>query len=146
MKKILQFLNEEDNKILTQKTHKVVSVEDFDDIKWKLWLLQDICINNKWVWLSSNQIWDLRSYFIIHTKELKKLFINPEIIRYWGKNKLKQEWCLSYNNWKKSYIYRYEKVKIRYEINLWEFEELELKWLEAQVFQHEIDHMNWLVI
>jgi len=55
--KILQFTNEEDLKILTKKFPKIEKWEDYIFAWEKKQEMFDICKNNNWVWLSSNQIW-----------------------------------------------------------------------------------------
>lgn len=67
--------------------------------------------------------------------------INPELVEVFGVATLMEEGCLSLPEmWSKTP--RYEKVKIRGQLVSGERVELEAEGLLAQVFQHEIDHLD----
>lgn len=144
--KILQFTDKEDYKILTKKLPKVTTKEDYK-IAWELKnTMFKLCIENNWIWLSSNQIWIEKRFFVIHTKSLKDIFINPVIEKWYWDKVSSTEWCLSFANWKKWFKKRYKKIDVLFEDENKIKYKMNLNWLDSIVFQHELDHMNWIVI
>ena len=143
---ILQFTNEEDLKILTKKLPKITNTEDYI-LAWNnKEIFFDICKNNNWIWLSSNQVWITKRFFVIYTKDMQELFINPILVKWYWNPFSSTEWCLSFANWKKWFKKRYKMIDVRFEDENAMRYEMKLTWLEAIVFQHELDHMNWIII
>lgn len=69
---------------------------------------------------------------------------NPVIIRELAPAKPHREACLSFPGLSLS-IARAEEIEVRYENELGDLVEVELKGLEAACFQHELDHLNGIV-
>jgi peptide deformylase len=94
--------------------------------------------------VASNQIGvDLRA-FGYHVEGVVGHFINPEIIEQSGELIEVDEGCLSLPEiWSKTP--RYSKVVIRGQKVTGELVQQEAEGLLAQVFQHEVDHLNGLV-
>jgi len=70
------------------------------------------------------------------------IIINPEITEYTGESKIQYEGCKTWIN-RTIYANRYEKIKVKYfDYTLNDIVEDELKGFTAQVFQHEINHLN----
>jgi peptide deformylase len=94
--------------------------------------------------VASNQIGvDLRA-FGYHVEGVVGHFINPEIIEQSGELIELDEGCLSLPEiWSKTP--RYSKVVIRGQKVTGEVVQQEAEGLLAQVFQHEVDHLNGLV-
>jgi peptide deformylase len=94
--------------------------------------------------VASNQIGvDLRA-FGYHVEGVVGHFINPEIIEQSGELIEVDEGCLSLPEiWSKTP--RYSKVVIRGQKVTGEVVQQEAEGLLAQVFQHEVDHLNGLV-
>lgn len=144
--KILQFTNEEDLKILTKKLPKIEKAEDYV-LAWEnKQVFFDICKNNRWIWLSANQVWIEKRFFVIHTDKMQELFINPVLVKWYWQQFSSTEWCLSFANWKKWFKKRFKMIDVKFEDENAMRYEMKLTWLEAIVFQHELDHMNWIII
>lgn len=143
--KILQFTDPTDLEFLTKPLKKCNSLNDYKlawEYKEKFF---DLCKQYNWVWLSANQVWINKRFFIINTDTLQELFINPKLLS-WTWQILKAEWCLSFANWKQSLKKRYKSIEVQFENELKEKFTTKLSWLNARVFQHELDHMNWIII
>lgn len=72
------------------------------------------------------------------------VFINPEIIKSSKKRKKMEEGCLSVR-WLYGQVERSEKVNVRALNEKGEFFERGSSGLLAQIFQHEIDHLNGIL-
>lgn len=70
-----------------------------------------------------------------------KVIFNPQILEYLGKSEFKLEGCLTWpqNNVK---VIRYNRVLVTYYDEKGEFVNKILGGVEAQIFQHEVDHLN----
>ena len=100
--------------------------------------------NSKGIGLAANQVGILERIIIADIGEGLISMINPEILAGFGEDFL-EEGCLSVPN-KLVNIKRRESVFVRY-INESESEkEREFKGLTARVIQHEIDHLNGVLI
>jgi peptide deformylase len=79
---------------------------------------------------------------IDHVKEFGDLvFINPEITKFSKKKKKMEEGCLSIR-WLYGQVKRSEKVTIRAYDERGKLQERGASGLLAQIFQHEVDHLN----
>lgn len=144
-KRILQFTDKEDLKILTTAWETVKEITP--EIKELVQDLFDTCDAAWiWVWMSANQIWVAKRVFVIAYQSFRKAFINPsiineswEIIRDW-------ETCLSYADWRSTETRRLSRIRVSFTNLEWESEEMSLKNFKAVIFQHEMDHMNWEII
>lgn len=73
--------------------------------------------------------------------------INPEIIEHSQETTCKyQEWCLSLPNTKSWYIARYQKIKVHYFDEKFKEKILWIEGLASAIVQHEIDHLNGILI
>lgn len=151
--RILQQINESDAEYLS-KPVPYGDLEDLNDNKEEtienLKKVENFMIliakSEQWVWLSCNQLEIPMRAFVMNTDKVKKLFVHPELIEWLGWIKLSTEWCLSRKTLWPKVVRRYEKVKVSY-LDSWLNEITEtLRWLEARVFQHELDHLNWILI
>jgi len=82
----------------------------------------------------------------LHTREGAEkredmVFINPEIINLSKKKRLMEEGCLSVR-WFYGQVPRHEKAKIKFYDEKGKRREVGGSGLMAQIFQHEIDHLN----
>ncbi len=144
IKKVLQFTEEKDLQVLIKKCEKVKEVTP--EIKQLVTDLFDTCDNSPiWVWLSSNQIWSNDKVFVIANWSFRQEFINWHILEAsWMI--VDKETCLSFANWKESLTRRASKIKVWFiDIN-WNKQQKMLKGFNACIFQHELDHMNWVII
>lgn len=146
--RILQFHIPEDQKILTTVSESVNLQEDItkDLAHYKNEMIK-LCSKSNTVWIASNQIWILKRFFLIKTKDHEEFYINPILIKWvWEVQSI--EWCMSITQGPRTkQVKRFKKVYI-------EFTSLDdgyrykqtLEWLNALVFQHELDHLNWITI
>ena len=74
-------------------------------------------------------------------KDFKKTFINPKILELEGESMVMNEGCLSLPKLRED-VNRYNKVKIRYYDENFNFFEEEYEGLKARVIQHEYDHLE----
>ena len=94
--------------------------------------------------VAANQIGVNLRAFGYHVEGVVGHLINPEIIEHSGELIELDEGCLSLPEiWSKSP--RYPKVVMRGQKVTGEIVQLEAEGLLAQVFQHEVDHLNGLV-
>ena len=94
--------------------------------------------------VAANQIGVNLRAFGYHVEGVVGHFINPEIIEQSGELVELDEGCLSLPEiWSKTP--RYSKVLIRGQKISGEIVQFEAEGLLAQVFQHEVDHLNGLV-
>ena len=94
--------------------------------------------------VAANQIGVSLRAFGYHVQGVVGHFINPEIIEQSGELIELDEGCLSLPEiWSKTP--RYPKVVMRGQKVTGEIVQLEAEGLLAQVFQHEVDHLNGLV-
>ena len=130
------------NKILREKTQKVEKIDK--EIKELIKEMKRIMIQNKGVGLAANQIGKNLSLFIAYDNKKFYTFINPEIVKFFGEEKIMEEGCLSVPRaW--GQIKRYEGVVISYQDLFGKKKKLKTKGLLAQIIQHEIDHLNGIL-
>ncbi len=106
---------------------------------------------NGWVWLAAPQIWYNKRLIVVSLLRDREdenystiMMINPEILEHSEETYLENEWCLSVP-WERWKVERWLEMKIKYiDKNLKE-QKLVLKWLQARIVQHEIDHLNWIL-
>jgi peptide deformylase len=69
------------------------------------------------------------------------MLINPEILEYGKETQIEVEWCLSVPGvkWK---VERHNMIKLTYQDEKKNQITLILKWLQARIVQHELDHVN----
>jgi peptide deformylase len=127
------------NKILREKTEKVEKIDK--EIKDLIKEMKKIMIQQNGVGLAANQIGKNLSIFVAYDNKKFYTFINPEIVKFSGKEKIMEEGCLSVPNvW--GQIKRYEGVVVSYQDLFGKKKKLKARGLLAQIIQHEIDHLN----
>jgi len=127
------------NKILREKAEKVEKIDK--EIKNLVKEMKKIMIQHNGVGLAANQIGKNLSIFVAYDNKKFYTFINPEIVKFFGKEKIMEEGCLSVPNvW--GQIKRYEGVVVSYQDLFGKKKKLKAKGLLAQIIQHEIDHLN----
>ena len=94
--------------------------------------------------LSAVQVAVLKRVFVIDTGAGYKEFINPEILKMAGKNKIKREGCLSVPG-RYGIVDRPEKVWAKYQDRNGKEHQIELCGFEAKAFCHEFDHLNGIL-
>lgn len=107
--------------------------------------------DNWWVWLAAPQVGhNIRLIVVSLLKDRDDenfptiMMLNPEILEHSEETYLDNEWCLSVP-WERWKVERWIEMKIKFiDKNLKE-QKLILKWLQARIVQHEIDHLNWVL-
>lgn len=105
----------------------------------------DTMYHNNAVGLAAPQIGKNSQIFIIDNsifnKTCKRVFINPEIVEFYGKTWKLKEGCLSFPFFKTK-IKRYEFIKISYCNKYMEKCEEIFQGFSSRVIQHEYDHLK----
>jgi len=103
------------------------------------------------VWLAAPQIWINKRIIsvVLFDKNNKPnkivTMINPKIISASIETNIKEEECLSIP-WLKWEIKRSNEIEIEYHTIKQKLIKLRLKWFNARIIQHEIDHLDWILI
>ncbi len=124
---------------------KAVPVQNIDGkVKTTVDRMAEVMYANKGIGLAALQIGVLRQIIIVDTGNGLRTLINPEIVEGEGESVL-EEGCLSLPNIEVP-VKRKEKVLIRG----WNLDgnelHLELSNFPSRVYQHEIDHLNGILI
>lgn len=107
--------------------------------------MHELMRNLHGVGLSAIQVNIPLRFFIIDIGKGLEVYINPEIIQTVGIQMLKREGCLSMPGYF-DYVQRYPNVKVKYlDANLTPCER-HLSGMRAHVFQHEIEHLDGIVM
>jgi len=100
--------------------------------------------NNAGIGLAANQIGEPIRMFVAKLNEKIYTAINPQVLPLSG-TIIAEEGCLSIPEvWLD--IERYEKVKLKAQDLKGKMFELELEGVDARVVQHELDHLNGILI
>ena len=83
----------------------------------------------------------MERFFAIKKNRFWDIILDPRILKYTGKKEIKEEGCLTWIG-KKFEVYRYPSIDVNYYDIKGNFIEDTIKGFEAQVFQHEVDHLN----
>lgn len=102
---------------------------------------KDICLG-----LAANQIGQNTRIFVIKTPKGYKAAINPEVVCMYGGRMQWRESCLSRPGKAGIRVKRHKKIKVRLTKPDGEDVVFEFKGLAAQVVQHELDHLNGVLI
>jgi len=101
--------------------------------------------SRKGSWLSANQIWITKRFFIICSGSYEMLIINPVILEAkWRKNG--PEWCLSKELHDVQMITRNTELRLKFEDWNWNEKIHYFRGIDAVIIQHEMDHLNWIVV
>lgn len=139
------------NKILGKKTTNVdlKSIKN-GSLKEFILNMKKALVDNKGIGLAANQVGKDLSIFVIDenlSKEnnVTEVFINPEITEYSRSNDEFEEGCLSLPEYFIE-IKRAKKIKIKALDENGKKIKLKAKGLLARVIQHEVDHLNGILI
>jgi peptide deformylase len=141
------------NKILRKTSNKIVKFNNIE-LKNIIINLKNELSKNNWVWIAAPQIWISKSIFIIHSSPNERYpyapnfcpieIINPKIIKYFKETNKDWEWCLSIP-WIRWLVKRFEKIKVEYQNIKWKKKEKIFEWFLSRIFQHEYDHLEWIL-
>ena len=94
--------------------------------------------------LSAPQVGHNLNFFVVKTKDLQEVFINPEI-KIEGLQIQIKDSCLSFPNMEFA-VDRYNIIKIKYFDKNWTYRIMEYKDNIANIIQHEYDHIKGKLI
>lgn len=94
--------------------------------------------------LSANQCGVRFRMFVMGSNDFQMVCINPEIVETIGEPVKMREGCLSYPGLYLN-VPRYNKIIVEHFDHLGEYNTTTLEGISAQVYQHELDHMNGVV-
>jgi peptide deformylase len=94
--------------------------------------------------LSANQCGIRFRMFVMGSDEFQMVCINPKIVETFGEPEKMREGCLSYPGLYLN-VPRYKKIVVEHFDHLGEYNTSTLEGISAQVYQHELDHMNGVV-
>ena len=142
-----------ENQILRARSEEISRIELNKYVKiWKQMIDYIKNPENNWVWLAAPQIWVNKRLVVVSllndysdTYFNTVMMINPEILEYSEETDMDTEWCLSVP-WKQAEIERALKIKLSYLDNKWRKITVNLEWLSARIVQHELDHLNWILL
>jgi len=136
---------------LQGKVSEVVDINSTakEDIMKVILLLRGAREERKAVGVAAPQVGTFIRLFSFIIKEKERVCINPEIVSFTGSNVCLPEGCLSFPGYN-FLVERCESIKVRYitidkELNYVIVEE-ELSGLAAQAYQHELDHLNDVLV
>jgi len=140
----LQIQKGKDNPILRQKSTPVKNITE--EILNLIKDMTETMLKIDGVGLASPQIGKNIQLFVINPKLSKKyIFINPEISKMSKRTELMEEGCLSMPGVYKK-IPRAKSLRIKAIDETGKEFKLKAKDLSARVIQHEIDHLNGILI
>ena len=146
-KDILTISNEEQAKILRTKSEKV----EIPLSKENESLLNAMCKYVRTcdgaIGLSAVQVGELKRMCIVQTRDGKYLkLVNPKIIGHGTKQTLENEGCLSVLDFEDGLVPRWVTIKVlAYDATLKKTTIVEYSGINAEIIQHEIDHMDGIL-
>ena len=101
----------------------------------------DLCLANGGVGLAANQVGLRLNLAVAYSKHSgPKVYINPKILKKDDK-KLMREGCLSIPGYVDN-VYRFNYIEVQYNTSDGKLIKETLIGEDAQIFQHEVDHLN----
>lgn len=122
---------------------------DYEGLKDLVANMWETMYSAQGVGLAAPQIGKAINLFIVDTSgfededypDLKRVFINAEIIEEWGEEWAFEEGCLSIPHIRED-VYRWSDIAIKYQDENFEWHEEEFDGIAARVIQHEYDHVK----
>lgn len=109
-------------------------------------LLEQMMDEANGIGLAATQVGVLRQIFVYRLDDEVKAVINPQIVNVGDETETDEEGCLSLPHGLHIPVERATKMVIKATGLDGKTEELEAEGLLARIFQHEIDHLNGLLI
>jgi peptide deformylase len=94
--------------------------------------------------LSANQCGFRFRMFVMGSDDFQMVCINPKIVETFDEPEKMREGCLSYPGLYLN-VPRYKRIVVEHFDELGEYNTTTLEGISAQVYQHELDHMNGIV-
>lgn len=141
-----------DNPILRKSANPILEINS--DVIWFADDLLELMREYKGVGLAAPQVW--QSIRMIATTQWKKgkkqdkliaetIMINPEIIEHSSETFILEEGCLSLPDIQVN-VSRYKHIVVRFLSTENDLLTMSLEWFNAAIVQHEIDHLNGILI
>ncbi|MBT6120179.1 peptide deformylase [bacterium] len=131
------------NPILKQQTEKIIV---FDErLKSLISDMFETMKANSGLGLAGPQVGILEKIFVLKYKRKKMVIINPVIDFFSDKKEIGEEGCLSIPN-RQVHVERSVSVKMTAQNELGKVVEIKEKGLMARILQHEVDHLNGILI
>lgn len=146
------------NDILTKKC---VAIQDIASHFLFIEDMKKTLINTRGgVGLAAPQVGKSLRIFLMHPRptnsypdeidEWLHVIINPEIVTFSSEKVEWYEWCLSISSqawpWNlKAIVPRYRWIDVKYIDETWKSIQKRLEWFAAIIFQHEYDHLEWVL-
>lgn len=146
--KILKIETGADNPILRKKCEIIKEITP--EIKNLISEMLKTCVSSGGVGLAANQVGKSLRLFVIYAilpekGELINAYLNPEIINMSGRKIAKEEGCLSLPGIS-SKAARMDKLTLEYTDENGVKKTIQASGLKARIMQHEIDHLNGILI
>ncbi|MEW5705197.1 MAG: peptide deformylase [Actinomycetota bacterium] len=126
---------------------KVLPVEKIDgEILELIKNMADTMYAAPGIGLAANQVGILKRVIVVDVDDKLMAFINPEIVWYSDEVEEGEEGCLSVDPDIHVMVPRSTKIKLRAKNEKGEDIELEAEGLLARALQHEVDHINGIII
>ena len=104
-----------------------------------------LAAEENWVWIAAPQVWINKRLFLAEFDKKKvTTVVNPKILQKSKTTLIKQEGCLSLA-WVWANVERSKSILVEYQDIKWKKISGRLEWFAAQVFQHELDHLDWIL-
>ena len=129
--------------ILRKKSEEVRELTT--EIKTVIREMLKIMIKNQGIGISAPQIGILKRIIAINTKSGPEVFINPKIRKISKKAGIMEEGCLSFPGLRLK-IKRAKEIEIESLNEAGEKIQNRAEWILSRVFQHEIDHLNGILL
>jgi len=131
------------NPILRKKAEEFVDFKDAEKIEKDM--VDFLNSEDNWVWIAGPQLWISKRIFIAQfDKKTSTTVINPKILEFSEKTSVLQEWCLSLF-WVWADVERPREIIVEFFTAEWKKRKRKLKWFASKVFQHELDHLDWIL-
>lgn len=137
----------QESHVLRKKTEKIAKITP--EIKELVRKMIKTSIE-KGIGLAANQVGKSLRLFVVTlpdpaNKYIIDACINPEIIKTCGKQEIEQEGCLSLPG-RVFNVKRFENLTLRYQDETGQTRVIDASGLRAQVIQHEMDHLEGVLI
>ncbi len=141
-----------ENLYLKKTSKKVTTFDDWLKNFWESMI--NFMEKNEWVGLAAPQVgYNIRVITVTNWQKIWNdlkltnniVMVNPEILEYSWKKEKDYEWCLSLPGIKVE-VERSLNIQVRYQDLEGNYITDKLSWLNARIVQHEVDHLDWVLI
>lgn len=129
--------------VLREEAEPIDTIDD--EVKQLIDDMSDAMYLDEGVGLAANQVGVAKRLLIMDAGDGFKVFINPEIVEKGDEEEAMEEGCLSLPDIRVT-ISRPKEIVVRAQDETGEVFEARAEGLHARVFQHEIDHLNGVLI